>query len=122
MRAFLPDEGALAGRPGEQRPKRRWTPWLLIPYSLSDFGLRPIPVGEQFWESPDIWIESNDPNGNAVAGEENFVHARIWNLGMALAAPVQVDFYWANPALGLDQTSWNKINKKDGKDRPEWVE
>lgn len=98
-----------------ERPNRHWTPWLLIRYSLTDLGLRPIPAGDAHWRSPDIWVESSDPLGRAVAGEENFVHARIFNLGMANAAPVKVDFYWANPALGLGPANMNLIGT-------EWVE
>ena len=86
----------------EQHGDRRdISAWLLVRYTPSDLGLRPIPAGQVFWDSPDIWIESSDPLGNPVAGEPNFVHARVFNLGAFMASPVKVDFYWANPALGL---------------------
>lgn len=98
-----------------QRERYHYTPWLIIRYASGDFGLRPIPSGQPYWHSPDIWIESSDPNGKGVAGEENFVHARIFNLGMADAVPVKVDFYWANPALGLGEANMNHIGT-------EWVE
>ncbi len=97
------------------KSRSRWTPWLLMRYSLSDRGLRPIAPGDVFWASPDIWIESSDPMGQAVAGEDNFVHARIFNLGAADAAPVKVDFYWADPSLGLGPATMNPIGS-------EWVE
>ncbi len=80
---------------------RTWTPWLLIPYATSDAGARPIPDGVVSWASPNIWVESSDLWGNAVAGEENFVHARVFNLGKAPAIPTRVDFYWGDPSLGL---------------------
>src|SRR5689334_17868181 len=60
---------------------RHWTPWLCIRYNLTDMGLRPIPANVPFWVSPDIWVESPDAFGNPVAGQENFVHARIFNHG-----------------------------------------
>lgn len=95
--------------------RRVYTPWLLIRYRTADLGLRPIPAGEAFWASPDVWVESSDPGGKAVAGEENFVHARIFNLGKATAVPTRVDFYWANPAIGLGPAHMNLIGT-------EWVE
>ncbi len=90
------------------------TPFLLIRYALNDLGIRPIPSGTPFWVSPDIWVESSDPGGNPVAGEPNYVHVRIFNLGAFQAAPVQVDFYWANPSLGLSPATMNMIGT-------EWV-
>lgn len=87
----------------------RFSPWLVIRYSAVDIGLRPIPPAAPFWTSPDIWVESSDPLGNGVAGQQNFVHARVFNLGMGPAAPVRLDFYWANPSLGLDAAHMNHI-------------
>jgi hypothetical protein len=77
------------------------TPWLLIRYDNTDHGYRPI-TSPVFYESPDIWIESSDPMGNPVPGTDNYVHARVINLGFVPAAPVKVDFYWGDPSLGLD--------------------
>jgi hypothetical protein len=94
---------------------RRWTPWLVLRYTLADIGLRPIPAAEPFWVSPDIRVESSDPLGRPVAGEENFVHAKIFNLGKADAMPTRVDFYWADPSLGLGPATMNLIGT-------EWVE
>ncbi len=91
-----------------------YTPFLVIRYTPNDVGLRPLPWGSPFWDSPDIWIESSDPLGQGVPGEDNFVHVRIHNLGLADAAPVQVDFYWANPALGLGAASMNHIGTEWG--------
>lgn len=98
-----------------QDHRRVWTPWLLIRYRDTDMGLRPIPSGEQFWLSPDIWIESSDPWGRGVVGEENFVHARVFNLGKANSLPTRVDFYWADPSIGLGAANMNLIGT-------EWVE
>jgi hypothetical protein len=93
---------------------RSWTPWLVVRYTAADQGWRPIPASDPFWISPDIWVESSDPNGNAVAGEPNFVHARVLNLGKAPALPTRLDFYWGNPALGLGAGQMNLIGT-------EWV-
>lgn len=95
--------------------QKTWTPWLLLRYRLNDLGFRPIPAGEAHWHSPDIYVESSDPNGNAVAGEDNFVHARVFNLGLASAIPTRVDFYWADPSIGLGPSSMNHIGT-------EWVD
>ena len=91
------------------------SPWLLTRYSLSDLGLRPIPQGDAHWKSPDIWLECSDILGNPAVGEENFVHVRIFNLGALDAAPVKVDFYWADPSLGIGPANANLIGT-------EWVE
>lgn len=98
-----------------QRKEIHITPWLLIRHSPTDMGLRPIPPGNPFWISPDIWVESSHPLGNPVEGEPNFVHARIFNLGEFNAAPVKVDFYWADPSLGFGPANMNFIGT-------EWLE
>ena len=94
---------------------RTYSPWLLIRYDEHDIGLRPIPSGAVHWRSPDIWVESSDPQGDAVAGEENFVHARVFNLGKAISIPTRVDFYWADPSIGLGAQHMNLIGT-------EWVD
>ena len=99
---------------GEQS-KRNWTPWLVIRADDADAGLRPLAQGDVFYESPDIWVESPDPSGQVVAGEPNFVNARIFNLGKAPAAPTRVDFYWGDPSVGLSAADMNLIGT-------EWVE
>lgn len=100
------------GEDGDKPPQSA-SPWLVIRNIVTDLGTRPI-VGEPYWKSPDIWIESSDPSGNGVAGEDNYVHARVFNLGMTPAAPVQVDFYWADPSFGLGASTMNLIGS-------EWV-
>lgn len=82
--------------------KRPWLPWLFIRGTAADTGARPVVwPPTPYWESPDIVVDSGDPQGRPIAGKPNFVLARIWNLGRAAAAPTKVDFGWANPALGL---------------------
>lgn len=104
----------ISKRLATEKPQRV-TPWLLLRFAPTDLGLRPIPTGTPYWASPDIWIESESSSGNPVAGKENFVHARIFNLGAQDAAPVKVDFYWADPSLGLGAPTMNWIGT-------EWVE
>ncbi len=91
---------------------RNQTAWLLIQYASTDLGIRPIPADQVFWDSPDIWVESSDPLGNPVASEPNFVHARVFNLGAFMASPVKVDFFWANPALGLGPSNMSLIGSQ----------
>lgn len=106
----------LKGKHGEHDPgETPITPFLKIMYSALDTGARPITPATRFWETPYIHVESSDQYGNAVAGEPNFLHAEIFNGGAFQAAPVQVDFYWANPALGLGPANMNYIGT-------EWVE
>lgn len=99
----------------EWERKSKVTPWLLIRCNTSDMGLRPLPNGVNHWHSPDITIESSDPLGNPVADEENFIHAKIFNLGEVGAAPVKVDFYWGDPSIGLSAAHMNLIGT-------EWLE
>lgn len=94
---------------------RTYTPWLLMRSMPWDYGLRPLPDGTAFWLSPDISVESSDVLGRAVAGEENFLHARVFNLGKAVAIPTRVDFYWADPSVGLGAEHMNLVGT-------EWVE
>lgn len=96
-----PDNVPNDGDGANQREAPVFSPFLVIRNQMSDLGLRPLPKEEFFWISPDIWVESSDPTGNPVVGEENFIHAVIWNFGLADGIPVDVDFYWNDPALVL---------------------
>lgn len=78
--------------------------WLVVRYDEADNGARPIPNGEVFWASPDIWITGGDALGNAIAGKPTGVHARIWNFGTFAAVPVRVDFHFVAPSIGIP---WN---------------
>jgi hypothetical protein len=40
-----------------------------------------------------------------LAGQPNTLYAHIWNFGKAAASNVLVEFYWVNPALGVDASS-----------------
>jgi hypothetical protein len=99
-----------------ERRARTWSPWLVIRYKADDDGrVRPIPDGEVFWASPDIDVQSSAGTGQAVAGEPNTVRARVINLGKADGRPTRVDFYWADPSLGLGPAHMNYIGTK-------WIE
>jgi hypothetical protein len=43
--------------------------------------------------------------GTAVAGKPNTLWARVWNLGLAPAVNVRVEFYWCNPSLGINSVN-----------------
>lgn len=87
-------------------------PYLFMRANPSDLGKRPI-VNAPFWESPDIFLlagvtPSLAPSipttfgDTALAGRPNTIYAHIWNFGLAAANEVIVEFYWCNPALGID--------------------
>jgi uncharacterized repeat protein (TIGR01451 family) len=66
------------------------------------------------WQSPDIWIRNQADDQmwheNLIAGETNYVHARVRNIGSDLLTNVDVHFYWADPALGFVwPESWRPI-------------
>jgi hypothetical protein len=75
--------------------------WLLIRYDQSDMGARPVPGGDVFWESPDIWITGGDALGNPIGGQPAAVFARVWNLGSVDAMSVRVDYSFIAPSLGI---------------------
>ena len=88
-------------------PPAGWQPqplgtWLLIRFDTSDTGARPIPSGDVWWTSPDIWVTGGDAYGNPIGGQPAVVHARIWNLGGLDAMPTIVNFSFIEPGLGLN--------------------
>ena len=93
-------------------------PYLFMRANPADLGARPV-VGP-FWESPDIFILGGVSPGLApplpptlgdiaVAGEPNTIYAHVWNFGKAAANEVLVEFYWCNPALGINAASVSLI-------------
>ena len=102
--------GGLGDNTGSDRQPRVYSPWLLVRYTPTDNGVgRPVPGNAVFWVSPDIWVESSDPLGNAVLGQQNIVHARVFNLGKAQSSPTRVDFYWGHAGVGLGPGQMNFI-------------
>ncbi|UYV16644.1 hypothetical protein [Porphyrobacter sp. ULC335] len=85
---------------GEQK-RARYTPWLVIPAALTDYGARPLDGSLAHWCSPHIGVFSPDPSGLALAGAQNTVWARVFNLGAMTSAPTRVRFFWADPSVGL---------------------
>lgn len=77
--------------------------WLIAPHGDADEGLRPVPSGQPFWESPYIWMR--DAAGQlltqAVAGEPVFVFARIRNRGTLTSFPTRISFAFIDAALGI---------------------
>jgi len=89
-------------------------PYLFMRANQADLGARPV-VGP-FWESPDIFILGGVAPGlapplpstlgdTAEAGKPNTIYAHVWNFGKAAANEVFVEFYWCNPALGINTSS-----------------
>lgn len=93
-----------------------YSPWLLIRYTKGDLGVRAIPANAAFYLSPDVSVEVGGTIGLvARAGEPNFLHATVFNFGAAPSVPTRVDFYWADPSLGMGPANMNLIGT-------EWVE
>ncbi|MDA4117129.1 MAG: hypothetical protein OK455_02170, partial [Thaumarchaeota archaeon] len=95
-------------------------PYLLMRANPGDVGTRPV-VGP-FWESPDVMIlpgvaPSSAPPVPAQLGQvakanaDNTVYAHIWNFGKAAAREVVVEFYWCNPAIGINPGGVNLIGQ-----------
>jgi hypothetical protein len=88
-------------------------PFLFLRANAGDLGARPV-VGP-FWESPDILLLADvDPavapdvppelGQTATAGKPTTLYAHVWNFGIAQAPSVVVEFYWCDPALGINPT------------------
>ena len=88
-------------------------PFLFMRANAGDLGARPV-VGP-FWESPDILLLADtDPavappippqlGQTAQAGKPTTLYAHVWNFGIAQAPNVVVEFYWCDPALGINAT------------------
>ena len=93
-----------------------WSPWLLIRYAIGDLGVRSIPANAAFYLAPDISVEIDGTVGPvARAGERNYLHATVFNFGSSQSVPTKVDFYWADPSLGMGPGNMNWIGT-------EWVE
>jgi hypothetical protein len=94
------------------------TPILVMRANAGDKGARPV-VGH-FWESPDILIAAGvKPSAapeipsalgaTAKAGQHNTVYAHVWNWGLGPARFVVVEFWWANPTLGINAAGCQPI-------------
>lgn len=61
--------------------------------------------GNPWWLSQDIWVvPGNDPNGSKdspIAGQQNYLWAKIHNVGNQYIEGAKINFYWSNPAVGL---------------------
>lgn len=69
---------------------------LYIRDSVADTGAVPQP-NWGFWDSPDIWVRNNDDGGtthqNTLRGQDNYLHARVWNRGTQASLPCWARFY-----------------------------
>jgi hypothetical protein len=95
-----------------------YLPYLFMRANAGDLGARP--VQGPFWESPDIFIlpgvtPSLAPPVPAqlgqvgLANQPNTIYAHVWNFGLAAADEVLVEFYWVDPALGINPGSVHLI-------------
>lgn len=93
-------------------PLPKVSTWLLIRYDTADLGARPVPAGDLWWDSPDIWLTGGDAFGNPIGGQPANVFARVWNLGTLVAVPVFVDFFFIAPSLGILPSAPKRIGNK----------
>lgn len=109
----MPDE------PDGSRPKDRddhepppYTPYLKIRYTVGDLTQprTTLPPGTVFWACPDIQVSPTDSAGNVIAGTPTTVSVRVFNWGLSAAAPTAVDFFWADPSLGISAANVHQIN------------
>jgi hypothetical protein len=93
-------------------------PFLFLRANAGDLGARPV-VGA-FWESPDILLLADvdpavapsvppDLGQTAQAGRPTTLYAHVWNFGIAQAPNVVVEFYWCDPALGINASGAHLI-------------
>lgn len=102
----IPGKGDRDGNPhddGHGKPPREepYGVWLVVRYDTADYGHRPVPPGDVFWLSPDIWVTGGTGLGTIIEGVPFVPHVRVWNLGVFPASPVQVDFAIVDAALGI---------------------
>lgn len=61
--------------------------------------------GNPWWVSPDILVvPGNDPNGSfgsPIAGQPNYLWAKVHNTGNLIIEGAIVNFYWSNPTMGV---------------------
>lgn len=66
-----------------------------------------------WWASPNIWTVPDENPTGAVGypqtGKPCYVWARVNNRGSTEATDATVDFYWANPAVGINPTTMTQI-------------
>jgi hypothetical protein len=108
----MPDEHEPDRPPDDRRPPP-YTPYLKIRYEVGDLN-QPrgtLPPGTVFWASPDITMTPTDGLGNAQARVPTTIQVRVFNWGLAAAIPTSVDFFWADPSLGISAASVHKINQ-----------
>ena len=69
-------------------------PNLVMRDNVADSGAEPSTGA--FWQSPDVWVRHADDGGasheGAEYGQDNWLHARVWNHGTATAPSVVVGF------------------------------
>src|SRR5215218_4612299 len=69
--------------------------------------------GNPWYLSPDIWtVPGNDPEGTLgipIIGQPCYVWARVHNNGDTSVTQASVHFYWANPNVGFNRNTAERI-------------
>jgi hypothetical protein len=87
---------------GEDEPRPVSTPKLVVPYSPTDDGSRPLPTGTPIWACPSIHVNGAPYTGAPLSPDVTVkLSAVVVNHG-GLSAWVTTRFYWAEPATGFD--------------------
>jgi hypothetical protein len=68
-----------------------------------------IEDGNPWYLSPNLWVVPGDdpegPPGMPIAGTNAYLWARVRNTGSTKVDNATVNFYWANPAVGVDRNT-----------------
>ncbi len=80
----------------------------------SDVCGEPSPC-DVFWKTPEVYIDNNDDGivDAPAPGIENHLFARVRNIGVDNAANVDVDFYYADPHIGVNFPSQGTLIGSD---------
>jgi uncharacterized repeat protein (TIGR01451 family) len=86
---------------------------VLIRDNVWDIG--DVPSLDPVWQSPDIWVRHQADgqiwHENPLAGQVNYVYARVRNVGSNPVMNTDLYLYWSPPALGFTwPTDWTPIN------------
>jgi hypothetical protein len=71
-----------------------------------------IEDGDPWYLSPNLWNVPGRPDaspGSPVFGQPNFLWAKIRNRGSTRVENAQVNYYWANPSVGFDRNTVNRV-------------
>lgn len=73
-----------------------------------------IQDGNPWYLSPNIWVIDNPGNTASVApvvGQQHFLMAKVQNNGSTPVTNATVNFYWANPSIGVNRNTATLIGQ-----------